>query len=197
VAQIGFKLATHRRRKVTSVDKANVLEASVLWRENCTEVSKQFPDVQFQSMYVDNCAMQLIANPQQFDIILTNNMFGDILSDEASMLAGSLGLLPSASIGGRVGLYEPVHGSAPDIAGKGIANPVGAISSAAMLLDHSLELRQEATKIERAIMKVIERGYHTADLKSRAVREKPKGRMVSTKEMGELICDYIRMPDAT
>src|SRR5256714_11996334 len=138
VAKVAFKLARHRRRRVTSVDKANVLESSVLWRETCSEVAKQFPDVAFQSMYVDNCAMQLIAKPVQFDVILTNNMFGDILSDEASMLAGSLGLLPSASIGAKIGLFEPVHGSAPDIAGKGIANPLGAISSVAMLLEHAL-----------------------------------------------------------
>ena len=197
VARVAFKLARHRRRRVTSVDKANVLEASVLWRETCTEIGKQFPDVTFNSMYVDNCAMQLIAKPSQFDVILTNNIFGDILSDEASMLAGSLGLLPSASIGGKIGLYEPVHGSAPDIAGKGIANPLGAISSAAMLLEHSLELPREATKLERAIVKVLSRGYRTTDLKSRTGREKPKERIVSTKEMGELICDYIRMPDAT
>jgi 3-isopropylmalate dehydrogenase len=197
VALVAFKLARHRRRRVTSVDKANVLEASVLWRETCTEVAKQFSDVTFQSMYVDNCAMQLIAKPAQFDVVLTNNMFGDILSDEASMLGGSLGLLPSASIGGKIGLFEPVHGSAPDIAGKGIANPLGAISSAAMLLEHSLELPREATKLERAIVKVLSRGYRTADLKSRTGREKAKERIVSTKEMGELICDYIRMPDAT
>jgi 3-isopropylmalate dehydrogenase len=197
IATVAFKLARNRRRKVTSVDKANVLEASVLWRETCTEVAKQYPDVTFQSMYVDNCAMQLIAKPSQFDIIVTNNMFGDILSDEASMLGGSLGLLPSASIGGKVGLYEPVHGSAPDIAGKGIANPLGAISSVAMLLEHSLELPREATKLERAIVKVLNRGYRTPDLKGRTTREKSKERVVSTKEMGELICDYIRMPDAT
>ena len=197
IARVAFKLARHRRRRVTSVDKANVLEASVLWRQTCGEVAKQFPDIAFQNMYVDNCAMQLIAKPAQFDVILTNNMFGDILSDEASMLAGSLGLLPSASIGGKIGLYEPVHGSAPDIAGKGIANPLGAISSAALLLEHSLELPREATKLERAIVKVLSRGYRTPDLKSRAGREKSEERIVSTKEMGELVCDYIRMPDAT
>jgi 3-isopropylmalate dehydrogenase len=197
IARTAFKLARHRRRRVTSVDKANVLEVSVLWRETCSEIAKQFPDVAFQNMYVDNCAMQLIAKPNQFDVIVTNNMFGDILSDEASMLAGSLGVLPSASIGGKVGLYEPVHGSAPDIAGKGIANPLGAISSAAMLLEHSLELPREAIKLERAIIKVLSRGYRTPDLKSRSGREKIKERIVSTKEMGELICDYIRMPDAT
>jgi 3-isopropylmalate dehydrogenase len=182
---------------VTSVDKANVLEASVLWRRTCAEVAKQYPDVAFDSMYVDNCAMQLIAKPSQFDVILTNNMFGDILSDEASMLAGSLGLLPSASIGGAVGLYEPVHGSAPDIAGKGIANPLGAIASAAMMLEHSFELSRETLKVERAVAKVLNRGYRTPDLKSRSSREKSKERIVSTKEMGELVCDYIRTPDAT
>ena len=197
VAEVAFQLARHRRSRVTSVDKANVLEASVLWRETCTDVARQFPDVAFQSMYVDNCAMQLIARPAQFDVILTNNMFGDILSDEASILAGSLGLLPSASIGGQVGLFEPVHGSAPDIAGKGIANPLGAISSAAMMLEHAFELPREAVKVERAIVKVLSRGYRTTDLKSRSGREKAKERIVSTKEMGELICDYIRMPDAT
>jgi len=197
IANVAFNLARHRRRLVTSVDKANVLEASVLWRETVGEVGKQFPDVALQNMYVDNCAMQLIARPAQFDVIVTNNMFGDILSDEASMLAGSLGLAPSASIGGKVGLYEPVHGSAPDIAGKGIANPLGAISSAAMLLEHSLELPREATKLERAIVKVLSRGYRTPDLKGRTGREKTKERIVSTREMGELICDYIRMPDAT
>jgi 3-isopropylmalate dehydrogenase len=197
VAVVAFNLARNRRRRVTSVDKANVLESSVLWRRTCAEVAEGFPDVTFQSMYVDNCAMQLIAKPAQFDVILTNNMFGDILSDEASMLAGSLGLLPSASIGGKVGLYEPVHGSAPDIAGKGIANPLGAISSVAMLLEHSLKLPREATKLERAILKVVSRGYRTTDLRSRSGREKVKERIVSTKEMGELICDYIRMPDAT
>src|SRR5258708_9519593 len=164
VARVAFKLARHRRRRVTSVDKANVLEVSVLWRETCTEVSKQFSDVTFQSMYVDNCAMQLIAKPSQFDVILTNNMFGDILSDEASMIAGSLGLLPSASIGGEIGLYEPVHGSAPGIAGKGIANPLGAISSAAMLLGHSLELPLVCNMIERAIATLFNRRYLTQDI---------------------------------
>jgi len=197
VAKIAFELALHRHRKVTSVDKANVLETSVLWRETVTEVAKQYSDVSFQNIYVDNCAMQIVAKPQQFDVILTNNMFGDILSDEAAMLAGSLGLLPSASIGGKIGLYEPVHGSAPDIAGKGIANPLGAISSAAMLLEHSLHLRREAVKVERAIVKVLNRGYRTPDLKSRASREKAKEKIVSTREIGELVADFIRMPDAT
>ena len=155
------------------------------------EVYKQFPDVATQSMYVDNCAMQLIARPAQFDVIVTNNMFGDILSDEASMLPGSLGLLPSASIGGKVGLYEPVHGSAPDIAGKGIANPLGAISSAAMLLEHSLELPREATKIERAYCKVLSSRISNRGSQTAAAKAKSKERIVSTKEMGEMICDYI------
>jgi 3-isopropylmalate dehydrogenase len=196
VAQIAFGLARQRRCKVTSVDKANVLESSVLWREACSEVAQDFPDVAFNNMYVDNCAMQLVGKPQQFDVILTNNMFGDILSDEASMLAGSLGLLPSASIGGNVGLYEPVHGSAPDIVGKGIANPIGAISSAAMLLDYSLGLRTEAVKIDRAIIQVLNRGYRTPDLASRGAGEKAADRIVSTSEMGEMVCGFIRMPDA-
>ncbi len=196
IAKVAFNLAMHRRKSVCSVDKANVLDSSQLWRETVIEVSKEFPDVKLAHMYVDNCAMQIIARPQQFDVIVTNNMFGDILSDEASMLPGSLGLLPSASIGGKVGLYEPIHGSAPDIAGKGIANPLGAISSAAMLLEHSLELHHEATKVERAVLKVLARGYRTADLKHRghgSAREK----IVSTKEMGEMVCDFIKTPDAT
>ncbi len=197
VSRIAFDLARHRRRKVTSVDKANVLESSMLWRETVAQVAKDYSDVAFENMYVDNCAMQIIAKPLQFDVIVTNNMFGDILSDEAAMLAGSLGLLPSASIGGKVGLYEPVHGSAPDIAGKGIANPLGAISSAAMLLEHSLHLSREATKVERAIVRVLSSGYRSADLKSRKPRGKAKERIVSTKEMGELVADFIRMPDAT
>src|SRR6516165_6254102 len=180
VAKIAFRLARHRRRRVTSVDKANVLEASVLWREACTEVSKQFPDVSFQSMYVDNCAMQLIARPAQFDVILTNNMFGDILSDEASMLAGSLGMLPSASIGGKIGLYEPVHGSAPDIAGKGVANPLGAMASAAMLLRYTCKLEREAKAVENAISKALADGYGTPDLRSQPKR-------VSTPELGDVV----------
>lgn len=198
VAQAAFNLARSRRRKVVSVDKANVLETSVLWRDICSRVAKKHPEIAFENMYVDNCAMQLIAKPQQFDVILTNNMFGDILSDEAAMLAGSLGLLPSASIGGKVGLFEPVHGSAPDIAGKGAANPIGAILSVAMLLEHGLGLRREATKVERAVVRVLSRGYRTPDLKSRASRDqsRDKDRMVSTKEMGEAVCDFLRMPDA-
>jgi 3-isopropylmalate dehydrogenase len=187
IARMAFKLAQLRHRKVTSVDKANVLESSILWRETCAEIAREFSDVKFENMYVDNCAMQIVANPRQFDVILTNNMFGDILSDEAAMLGGSLGVLPSASIGGKVGLYEPVHGSAPDIAGKGIANPVGAIFSAAMLLEHSLGLHHEATKIDRAVIRALSRNYRTPELKGN----------VSTREMADHICDFIRTPDAT
>ena len=197
IAAFAFTRAEARSRRLCSVDKANVLSSSQLWRRTVSAMGTVYPNVKLEHMYVDNAAMQLTLKPTQFDVMLSTNMFGDILSDEASMLAGSLGLLPSASIGGKIGLFEPVHGSAPDIAGKGIANPLGAISSAAMLLEHSLELPREATKLERAIVKVLSRGYRTPDLKSRTGREKPKERIVSTKEMGELICDYIRMPDAT
>src|SRR5216117_462575 len=197
IAHVAFELARSRRRKVTSVDKANVLDCSRLWRDVVTRVAQEYPDVKLSHMYVDSAAMALVAHPADFDILLTENMFGDILSDQAGGVVGSLGLLASASVGGPVGLYEPVHGSAPDIAGKGIANPLGAILSAAMLLEHSLELSREAVRLERAIVKVLSRGYRTPDLRSRTGREKTKERIVSTKEMGELICDYIRMPDAT
>ncbi len=196
IANTAFALDKSRRRNVVSVDKANVLESSALWRDVCTEVAKQNPDIAFGNMYVENCAMQLIARPQQFDVIVTSNMFGDILSDEAAMLAGSLGLLPSASIGGAVGIFEPIHGSAPDIAGNGSANPIGAILSAAMLLEHGLGLTPEATKLERAVQHVLNRGYRTADLKSRTARESARLKRVTTKEMGELVCDFLRMPDA-
>jgi 3-isopropylmalate dehydrogenase len=197
VARTAFTLARQRRKRVVSVDKANVLETSALWREVCTRIAGEYSDVEFRSMYVDNCAMQLLLQPQQFDVILTNNMFGDILSDEAAMLAGSLGLLPSASIGGKVGLYEPVHGSAPDIAGKGLANPIGAILSVAMMLDLSFGLQQAAARIERAVLRALREGYRTPDIKSRNPRVKSREKIVSTKEMGEAICAFIRMPDAT
>ena len=141
--------------------------------------------------------MQLLLKPQQFDVVLTNNMFGDILSDEAATLAGTLGVLPSASIGGDVGLYEPVHGSAPDIAGKGVANPIGAILSVAMMLDLSFGLHRLATTIERAVARALNQGYRTADMKTRNPRLRSRERIVSTTEMGEAICDFIRMPDAT
>ena len=165
VARLAFRLARPRRRKVTSVDKANVLETSRLWRQVTQEVAGEFPDVALDHMLVDTAAMRLVAAPGTFDVLVTENMFGDILTDEASVLAGSMGLLPSASIGdGGPGVYEPIHGSAPDIAGRGTANPVGAILSAALLLRHSLRLEREAAAIERAVYDALARGARTADL---------------------------------
>jgi 3-isopropylmalate dehydrogenase len=186
VAKIAFQIARKRRHKVTSVDKANVLECSQLWRRVVTEVARDYPDVELNHFYVDNCAMQLISNPRQFDVIITTNLFGDILSDEAAMLTGSIGMLPSASLGGNVAMYEPVHGSAPDIAEKDLANPIAAISSVAMMLRYSFTLQEEADCIERSIVSVLEAGYRTADLKE-------EGRsLVGTKEMGQLISQGIR-----
>ena len=185
VARVAFRLARHRRRRVTSVDKANVLEASVLWRETCTEVAGQFPDVAFQSMYVDNCAMQLIRDPKQFDVIVTTNMFGDILSDEAAMLTGSIGMLPSASLGGKVGMYEPVHGTAPDIAGKDMANPLATILTVALMLRHSLDQGKAADRIEKAVEDVLNEGYRTADIKD------PGCKLIGCKEMGKRVREKI------
>jgi 3-isopropylmalate dehydrogenase len=178
VARVAFELASARRKKLTSVDKANVLEVSQLWRATVTELAAQYPDVTLEHQYVDACAMHLMNTPRHFDVVLTENLFGDILSDEAAVITGSLGMLPSATIGGAVNLYEPVHGSAPDIAGKGIANPLGAILTAAMVLRHSAKLEQDAGAVETAVRKVLEQGYRTADL----VRGE-KG--VSTQEMGK------------
>ncbi len=164
IARVAFELAMKRRKKVLSVDKANVLECSRLWREVVTRCAKDYPGVQLSHMYVDSAAMSLVQRPRDFDVVLTENMFGDILSDQAGGVVGSLGLLASASIGGPVGIYEPVHGSAPDIAGKGVANPLGAILSAALLLRHSFKLEREATSIERAVGAVLDKGARTADL---------------------------------
>ena len=180
VAHRAFQLARTRRRKVTSVDKANILESSRLWREVVTRIARLYPDVELQHLYVDSCAMQLIDHPTSFDVVLTNNMFGDILSDEAAMLTGSIGLLPSASLGERTALYEPVHGSAPDIAGRNRANPVAAIASAALLLRYSCRLENAADAVETAIGKVLKRGARTADMMG-------KKRAVSTSRMGDLI----------
>jgi 3-isopropylmalate dehydrogenase len=185
VARVAFEAARKRRKHVTSVDKANVLECSKLWREVVTEISPEYPDVKLEHMLVDRAAMELIARPAAFDVLLTSNLFGDILSDEASMLAGSLGLLPSASIGSGIGLYEPVHGSAPDIAGKGIANPVGAIASAAMMLRYSFELENEARLVERALEGAFAAGCVTADLA-------PSGSARSTKDVGDFVVDFVR-----
>lgn len=188
VARIAFDLARTRRKKVTSVDKANVLEVSQLWRATVTEVGAEYPDVTLEHHYVDACAMHLMNTPRNFDVVLTENLFGDILSDEAAVITGSLGMLPSATIGGKVNLYEPVHGSAPDIAGTGKANPLGAILTAAMLLRHTAGLDQDAEAVERAVNNVLERGYRTADL-SRA--NQPGEQVVSTQEMGKIVFDVL------
>lgn len=181
VARLAFEVARKRRRKLTSVDKANVLAVSRLWRQVVTEVSRDYPDVTLEHMLVDNCAMQLILNPLQFDTLVTENTFGDILSDEAAVLAGSMGMLPSASLGGKTALYEPVHGTAPDIAGRDLANPIAAILSAAMLLRYSLDLPAEAERVETAVLRVLEKGYRTKDIHSQGTTP------VGCRRMGELI----------
>jgi len=181
IARMAFQLARNRRGKLTSVDKANVLDCSRLWREVVNRVGTEFPDIELSHMYVDSAAMALVSRPREFDVILTENMFGDILSDQAGAVVGSLGLLPSASLGGAVGLYEPIHGSAPDIAGLGVANPLGAILSAAMLLRHSFELETEARAIESAVREALAEGQRTRDL----AREGQS--FLSTREMGERI----------
>lgn len=186
VARVAFEAARKRRGKVTSVDKANVLETSQLWRQTVTRVSQQYADVTLEHLYVDACAMHLITNPRRFDVLLTENLFGDILSDEAAVITGSLGMLASATIGGEVGLYEPVHGSAPDIAGRGTANPCGAIASAAMMLRHSFQLEQEASDIELAIEHALEAGYRTPD-----IAKGTGGYLVTTSEFGEVICEAV------
>ncbi len=181
IAHVAFRQARSRRRKVTSVDKANVLETSQLWREVVNEVAQEYPDVKLEHMYVDSCAMRLVTDPTHFDVVLTENLFGDILSDEASVLTGSIGMLASASLGGTADLFEPVHGSAPDITGKGIANPLGAIASAAMLLRYSAELEDEARDVEAAIADVLNGGYRTRDL------ARGSQAIASTSQMGGLV----------
>ena len=185
IARMAFELALSRRRKVTSVDKANVLESSQLWREVVRDVARGYPDVTLEHLYVDNCAMQLVTNPRRFDVVLTNNMFGDILSDEAAVITGSIGMLPSASIGASVALYEPVHGSAPDIMGKGLANPLATILSVAMMLETSLKLPLAARRVEAAVEAVLQEGYRTADL---APSSHP---VVGTIKMGSLVAERI------
>src|SRR5207248_5625411 len=181
IARLAFELAQRRRKKLTSVDKANVLDSSRLWREVVNRVAKDFPGVELSHMYVDSAAMALVSRPSSFDVILTENMFGDILSDQAGAVVGSLGLLPSASLGGRVGLYEPIHGSAPDIAGKGMANPLGAILSGAMLLRHSFQLEAEAGAIETAVRAMLAAGHRTRDLAAKGQTA------LSTEEMGDAV----------
>ena len=185
IAKVAFEIALKRDKRVCSVDKANVLEVSQFWRDIVEEVAKDYPEVELSHMYVDNAAMQLIREPKQFDVILTNNIFGDILSDAASMLSGSIGLLPSASIGDNVGLYEPIHGSAPDIAGQGIANPIATIASASMMLRYALNEDSAANRIDGAIKKALADGYRTGDIGAFDAKE-----IVSTTEMGSIIADY-------
>jgi len=190
VSRVAFHLARGRRKKVTSVDKSNVLENSQLWRRVVVEIAREFPDVALDHILVDNCAMQLVLNPTRFDVVLTENMFGDILSDEGAVLAGSIGMLPSASIGDRkpsgawVGLYEPVHGSAPDIAGQNKANPLGAIGSVAAMLEYSFGLKDEAAAVNAAVEAVLTSGRVTADLK-------PAGPPATTEQVGEAVCTAI------
>jgi 3-isopropylmalate dehydrogenase len=190
VSRVAFHLARARRKKVTSVDKSNVLENSQLWRRVVIELAKEYPDVALDHLLVDNCAMQLILNPRRFDVVLTENLFGDILSDEGAVIAGSIGMLPSASVGDKrpsgawVGLYEPVHGSAPDIAGQNKANPLGAIGSVAAMLSYSFGLREEASAVDAAIEAVLDSGHVTADLR-------PSGAPATTEQVGESVCAAI------
>jgi 3-isopropylmalate dehydrogenase len=189
VARVAFKIAQGRKKKLCSVDKANVLETSQLWRATVIEVAAEFPDVELEHQYVDAMAMHLMNRPKTFDVVLTENLFGDILSDESGVITGSLGMLPSATVGGKVNLYEPIHGSAPDIAGKGLANPCGAILTTALILRHTAGLETEAAAIETAVRKMLEEGYRTHDL----VRGNDHGyKVLSTTEVGAKVCETVK-----
>ena len=187
VARVAFQVARQRQKRLTSVDKQNVLATSQLWRQVVTEVSKEYPDVKLQHLLVDNAAMQLVTHPRDFDVIVTENTFGDILSDEAAILTGSMGMLPSASLGGKTAFYEPVHGTAPDIAGQGIANPIAMILSAAMMLRHSIHMTEAAERVESAVLRVLEKGYRTKDLYREGTT------LVGTSQMGDLIVREIEL----